>query len=295
MYIMLLEVVAMKRRISSLEEARRTFATQEACEDYLAKIRWPDGIQCPKCKAEVPYRLEDRRIWECRKCGYQFSVTSGTIFHSTKLPLPKWFVTIWLMCYSPKGISAKQLERELGVHYETAWYLAYRVRRAMQHDIFEDRLGGIVEVDDAVVKADGGKATGNVPDNTKNVIGMASRSGPLRFFVVDTLQKQDIRRVIAENLGVVKKIYTDATSHYRFLGEIAPHRYVGHYFSWTKGQVHVNFVENAWSLFKRGLIGMYHHVSAKYLQDYLDEFAFRYSHRRQKHLLFNTVLANCEA
>lgn len=140
--------------MKSLEEVRRAFSTQRKCEAYLKRLRWPNGVTCPRCGAKHPLWMPKYRRWHCRNCRYQFSVISGTIFHRSKVPLPKWFIAIWLMCHSPKGISAKQLERELGVHYETAWYMAKRIRQAMRHNIFEDKLCGIVEVDDAQVKTD---------------------------------------------------------------------------------------------------------------------------------------------
>jgi hypothetical protein len=122
--------------------------------------------------------MQAYKRWQCRACGYQFTVTAGTIFHRSKIKLPKWFVAVWLMGHSPKGVAAKQLEREHGVCYETAWYMAKRIRRAMKHDIFEDKLCGIVEVDATAVKADGG--TGRV--GTQNVLGMAERHGALRLY-----------------------------------------------------------------------------------------------------------------
>ena len=153
---------------------------------------------------------------------------------------------------------------------------------------------GCVEIDDAVVKADdGGQAVGNLSYGTRNVIGMTSReTGALRFEVVETLLKHQVSRVITKKLGEAEEIITDATPRYRFLGDIAPHRYVAHYISWSQDGVHINFIENAWSLFKRALTGNFHHVSAKYLQDYLDEFAFRYSHRHHKEQLMDLVLAS---
>ena len=113
------------------------------------------------------------------------------------------------------------------------------------------------------------------------------------MIVVETLQQKDIKHVVLKNLSEVKALVTDATSRYNFMGEIAPHSYVAHYLSYSVDGVHTNFIENAWSLFKRGLVGMFHHVSAKHLQAYLDEFAFRYSHRTNKKALFDLVLTSC--
>jgi len=121
------------------------------------------------------------------------------------------------MCHSPKGVSAKQLERELGVHYETAWYLAKRIRKAMKHDVFEDRLCGIIEVDDAVVRASGdGLPKGHVKFEGKNVLGVAERGGFLRMMILDGLKARDIKRVIAPNLDEVQEIYSDAASRLFF-------------------------------------------------------------------------------
>jgi hypothetical protein len=204
-------------------------------------------------------------------------------------------LAIWLMCHSPKGISSKQIQREIGVTYKTAWYITKRIRKAMRHDVFEDRLGGIIEVDDAVVRASGdGPPIDSAKFDGKNVLGIAERGGSLHMMIIDGLKAHDIRCVVAKNLGAVQEIYSDAAKALFFLHEFGPHKSVAHIRKeYVVDEAHVNTIENAWSLFKRGLIGLYHHVSAKYLQEYLDEFAFRYSHRKEKGLLMDLVLANC--
>ncbi|MEN6369987.1 MAG: IS1595 family transposase [Thermotogota bacterium] len=281
--------------IRSLEEARVEFSTQYKCAHHLKRLRWPDGVTCPKCGAKHPGWIETRGLWQCKACRHQFSVTSGTIFHRSKIDLPRWFVAVWAMRHSPKGISAKQLERELGVCYETAWYMAKRIRRAMKHDIFEDKLCGIVEADIAVIKTDGGPSTraGHIAPST-NVLGMVSRdNGALQMQILQSLKTREIERVCLANFGQVRRLYTDATYAFNLLPYYTSLQQVTHAREYVRGDVHTNYVENAWSLFKRGLVGMYHHVGAKYLQEYLDEFAFRYSHRREKGRLFDIVLANC--
>lgn len=282
------------QKIKNLVEARKEFSTQIKCEEHLIRIRWPIGVACPRCGAKHPTYLQSRRKWQCNACRYQFSVTSGTIFHKTHIDLPRWMLTVWLMCHSPKGISSKQLQREIGVTYKTAWYMTKRIRRAMRHDVFEDLLCGIIEVDDAVVRASGdGTPSGHVKFEGKNVLGVAERGGLLRMFTLEDLKAKSIKRVIAQNLGDVEEIYSDAARRLFFLTEFGRHETVAHvYNEYVIDEVHVNTIENAWSLFKRGLVGMYHHVSAKYLQDYLDEFAFRYSHRKEKGAMFDLVLAN---
>jgi len=174
-------------------------------------------------------------------------------------------------------MSSKQIQREIGVTYKTAWNMAKRIRKAMKHDVFEDRLGGIIEVYYAVVRASGdGIPRSPTTFEGKNVLGMVERGGSLRMMILDGLKARDIKRVVAKNFGEVQEIYSDAAKALFFLHEFGSHKSVVHIHNeYAVDEVHVNTIENAWSLFKRGLIGMYHHVSAKYLQEYLDEFAFR--------------------
>ena len=280
------------QKIKSLVEARKEFSTQIKCEEYLARMRWPDGVTCPRCSSKHPTYLQSRRKWQC-KCKYQFSVTAGTVFHKTHIDLPRWMMALWLMCHSPKGVSSKQIERELGVTYKTAWYMTHRLRKAMISDRAGVKLSGTIEMDDAVVRADGGRARGRAMPHAKLVLGMASRDGDIKLQIVNRLTRKEIRRVFAKNVDYVKAIYTDGHQAYRKMHELGPHQYVVHQKSWVDGEVHVSFVENAWSLFKRSLVGVFHHVSTKYLQDYLDEFSFRYSHRDEKARLMELVLQSC--
>jgi len=227
------------QKIQSLVEARKEFATKEQCEAHLTRMRWPDGVTCPRCGSKEVTFMERRRKWQCR-CRYQFSATSGTFMHGTHIDLPRWMMAIWLMCHSPKGISSKQIERELGLTYKSA-----------------------------------------------------SRDGDVKLKILSKLKGEEVRRVVAQNVDYVKSFYTDGHKLYRRMHELGPHQYVVHQKQWVDGEVHVSFVENAWSLFKRSLIGVFHHVSTKYLQHYLDEFCFRYRHRHEKARLMDLVLASC--
>jgi len=280
-------------KIRSLEEARREFSTQRKCEAYLRKMRWPNGVTCPRCGRKEQHHMPRYRKWYCRHCDYQYSVTAGTIFHATKIPLPKWFIAVWLMCHSPKGCSAKQLERILGVHYETAWSMAHRIRKAMARDVNTGNLTGTLEIDSGFIKATGGSATGNAPKNAQDVLGIAERGGALRMFVLERLTSANIEHIVRKNVEDVRVIYSDMCHKLRFLGRHYPHQTVHHWLNYVDGAIHVNQLENAFSLFKRGLVGLFQHVSAKWLQAYLDEFAFRYSHRKQKGTLVGLVLAHC--
>ena len=282
-------------KIKSLVDARREFSTQIKCEEHLARMRWPNGVTCPRCGAKHPAFMQSRRKWQCQ-CRYQFSVTAGTVFHKTHIDLPRWMIALWLVCYSPKGVSSKQIQRELGITYKTAWYMTRRIRGAIQSSFLGVVIEGTVEIDEAVVHADGGKAGGNTPFNTKDVLGMISRdSGVLRMVVLEQLWKSNIERVCSKTLKSTHTIYSDAANRLNFLSEYGQHKTIKHFLGYADGDTHVNNVESAWALFKRGLLGVFHHVSAKYLQEYLDEFAFRWSHRDEKHRLMDLVLASCTA
>jgi len=283
-------------KIKSLVEARREFSTQIKCEEHLARLRWPNGATCPRCGAKHPTFMQSRRQWQCKACRYQFSVTAGTVFHKTHIDLPRWMICLWLMCHSPKGVSSKQIQRELGVTYKTAWYMTRRIRGAIQSSFLGVTIEGTVEIDEAVIHADGGKASGSTTFCAKDVIGMVSReSGAIRMVVLEQLWRSNIERVCSKTLKSVHTVYTDAAHRLMFLKSYGKHVRINHYLGYGDGEAHVNTIESAWSLFKRGLLGVYHHVSATRLQEYLDEFAFRWSHRDEKDRLMDLVLANCAA
>ena len=282
-------------KIRSLHQARQEFSTEHKCREYLRRMRWPDGVTCPRCGSKHVTYMKSREKWLC-KCRYQFSVTAGTIFHKTHIDLPRWMIAIWQIVHSPKGISSKQLQRELGTTYKTAWYMAKRIRWAIQHTFLGVVVDGTVEIDESIINADGGLATGNVKFNTKDVLGIASReSGVLRMVVLRRLFRFEIERVCSKNFGQVSQIYSDAATRLRFLKNYAPHGYINHWLGYADGDVHVNTVESAWALFKRGLVGVFHHVSSKYLQEYLDEFAFRFTYRKHREDMFDQILMHCAA
>jgi len=282
-------------KIKSLVDARKQFSTQIKCEEHLTRMRWPDGVVCPRCGSRNVTRLSTRRQWQCQ-CRYQFSVTSGTVFHKTHIDLPRWMIALWLVCHSPKGVSSKQIERELGVTYKTAWYMTRRIRGAIQNTFRGITIEGTVEIDEAVIHADGGKASGNTPFNTKDVLAMFSRdSGAIRMVVLEQLRRSTIDRVCNSTMRSVHTVYSDAANRLMFLKRYGKHKRVKHFLGYADGVAHVNNVEAAWSLFKRGLLGVYHHVSATHLQEYLDEFAFRWSNLDRKPIMMDLILANCEA
>jgi transposase-like protein len=289
-------------RPPSLIEIMEKFRTEEACIAHLVRIRWPLGVQCLRCQGERISEFmtkgktgKPRHIFECMDCNYQFSVTTGTVFHDSHLPLTKWFLAIYLICSAKKGVSAKQLQRELAVSYKTAWYMAHRIRLAMQEDSeFCPKFVGVVEVDETYV---GGKRAGTRGRGAANkvpVVGIKDRtSGHIRMQAVNDVKGTTLAAFIRKHAADGSHIYTDEFSAYLWLdsSEFA-HSAVNHSETYVAGDVHTNGVENVWSLFKRGIMGIFHKVSAKYLPLYLDEFSFRFNNREDINLL-DRVLTTC--
>jgi transposase-like protein len=278
------------------------FTDAGAAAEYLESIRWSDGPVCPHCgEAEKKaYRIKHktRRLWKCRVCRKQFSVTVGTIFESSHIPLNKWLLAFYLLCSSKKGMSAHQLHRMLGVTYKTAWFMAHRIREAMTQAPFASRLTGTVEVDETYI---GGKPRRfnkrqykpldpKQPDPRQKRMGRATEKTPVVALVQrdGRVYSQRVANVTGATLkGVIRKhvdpsatIMTDAFKSYSGLAdEYADHFTVNHLDEYVRGEIHTNTAENFFSILKRGIDGVYHHVSEAHLPRYLSEFDFRYNNR----------------
>lgn len=266
------------------------FGTDEKCREYLEAIRWPEGIECPRCESHIVSHLKDRKKWECAKCEYQFSVTAGTLFHDSHLPLWKWFLAVYLVCESKKGISANQLKRTLGVSYKTAWYLSHRIRAAMGGDE-SPLLDGVIEMDETWI---GGKTTGvgQWRKNKTMIIGAVERGGEVRLKVEARADGKTIKAFIEAHIdGEADAIFTDEWNAYDSAVGNIPHAKVNHYREeWVNGDCHTQTIESVWSLFKRSIIGSYHKLSVKHLPAYLDEMEFRYNNRSNPYLFRDTLL-----
>ena len=267
------------------------FHSEEKCRSYLEGLRWPKGVLCPQCEGKKISRIHKRGQFDCDSCRYQFSVTAGTMFHDSHLPLPKWFAAIYLMCESRKGISANQLKRTLKVAYKTAWYLCHRIRAAMK-DADTEPLEGTVEVDETWV---GGKAKGMGRGYTGNktmVLGAIERDGNIRLTVGKRRDRKTLHGFIEEHAPDAKAIYTDDYEAYKGIeDEKTKHESVNHSADeWVRGDVHTNSIEGAFSLFKRSIVGAFHKISVKHLPAYLDEFEFRFDNRNNPYLFRDTLL-----
>lgn len=276
-----------------ITELIEKFGTEDACHAYLEELRWPEGINCPRCSSKRISRIAARRQFDCDGCRYQFSVRVGTVLHDSHLPLWKWFLVVYLMCCSKKGISANQVKRMTGTTYKTAWYLCHRIRAAMRNEAPE-QLRGIIEVDESWV---GGKrrgvGKGKYVDKTM-VMAAVARGGEVRFEAMPNKARthKTVKGFIDKHVhDEATHIYTDEFPGYKHLQDANTiHRTVSHAQEWVNGDVHTNTVEGVWSLMKRSIIGSYHKLSVKHLPAYLDEMAFRYNNRENNFLFRDTLL-----
>ena len=269
------------------------FNTDDKCRELLEDLRWPDGVACLRCGSTDVSEIAQRFKWACLDCGYHFSVTAGTIMHDSHLPLRKWFVAIYLMCESKKGISAKQLQRTLNVAYKTAWYLCHRIREAMANEPFDGpTLFGIVEVDETLV---GGKVKGKgrgYKGNKTWVAGAVQRDGGVRLESIPDVKRATLHGFISRTVkDETEAIYTDELKSYIGIeDDDTRHETVNHSMEeWVVGDVHTNTIEGVWSLFKRSIIGAFHKVSEKHLDRYLEELEWRYSNRDNDHIFVDTL------
>ncbi|HET9743552.1 MAG TPA: IS1595 family transposase [Terriglobales bacterium] len=279
----------------TLLDLNRLFNTDDKCREILTKLRWPKGVECPRCKSADILWIQSRKQFDCRECEYQFSVTSGTIFNDSHLPLQTWFTAVLLLVEARKGFSANQMKRTIGVSYKTAWYLCHRIRAAMR-EMERPALSGTVEVDETYI---GGKQRGHqrkpgYGESTKQiVIGIRQREGEVRFFHAGDAKVGTLAAFIKDNIAEdVDVIVTDEYGAYpSAMGALKPkHKTIKHKAGiYVDGDIHTNTIENAFSLLKRGIIGTWHRVSAKHLAAYLDEMTFRFNRRKNHNLFLDTL------
>jgi transposase-like protein len=279
----------------TLVELRIKYSDEAKCRELLARLRWPEGVICPRCKSKTISRLFTQTKYECADCRYQFSVTAGTVFNDSHLPLETWFMAVLLLCEAKKGMSACQVQRTLGISYKTAWYLCHRIRAAMA-EADKPMLSGEIEMDETYV---GGKGQGNAErgrgTKKRPVLGIRQRNGELRLFHTEEVTGKSLEEFLRENVGEdVDVFYTDEFGAYRGvakrMGLSKRHKMVQHGIKeYVRGRAHTNSIESAFSLFKRGLRGSWHKLSAKHLQAYLEEMTFRFNRRKNPNLFVDTL------
>ena len=281
------------------------FPTQESCIKYLEQKRWGNKPICPYCQSTNTYPRKDLRH-HCNGCIKSFSVTVGTIFHDTRLPLQKWFLLIALMLNAKKGLSACQAARDLNMRRPTVWSMMHRIRKAMKDQ--GDLLCGIVEMDESYIGGkprkknrkeddnnddDTGSKRGRGTDKTP-VVGVVERRGNVKAQAVnkENLKGKDLRELVRKWVHTGESILvTDEYTAYNRMCELLPHVTINHSREYARGDVHTNTIESFWAIVKRGIVGQFHKVSKKYLNTYLNEFTYRYNARNtDSNVVFDDVL-----
>jgi transposase-like protein len=288
---------------TNLLEAIRYFSDLDVANDYVARLRWPDGPVCPRCGGAEHSYVSTRRIWKCKACKRTFSVKLGTIFEDSPLGLDKWLPAIWLAANSKNGISSHELGRHLGITQKSAWFMLHRIRLAMQRGSL-DKMSGEIEVDETYI---GGKARNMHKSSPKRqklgrgrsgdktiVVGMVERGGTVRARVAPDATRATLHEIVRESIEAGAAVYTDAWASYSGLETDYTHETVDHAEQYVSGRVHTNTMENFWSLLKRGLHGTYISVEPFHLFRYLDERCFTFNLRDLTDLgRFTVVLESC--
>jgi len=274
----------------TIKDFNEQFSNDDACLNYIFDERYGKDHECPECHKTGFYKVSNRKCYACAWCGYQIHPLANTIFHKSSTSLHHWFFAIFLMSTSKNGVSAKEIERQLGVTYKTAWRIQRQIRKLMKSS--KDMLSGTVEIDDSYI---GGKYKGKRGRGSENkipVIGMVERKGKVRAETVNDLKKKTVSPIINKNIEKQSIVYTDEflsyanISKYGFNHDVIKHRIK----QYVRGKVHTNTIEDFWSQLKRSLHGTYHSVSPQHLQLYVDEFAYRYNHRNSETPVFHYLL-----
>jgi transposase len=281
----------------TIKDFQTLFPDDDACLDYLRHQLYPEIIQCENCGRDARhYRIKTRKVYGCEHCGHQISPTADTIFHKSSTPLTLWFYAIYLMAQTRGGISAKQVERELGVTYKTAWRMCKQIRMMLDDD--HNPFGGEVEVDESYFggRKRGGKR-GRGSENKTPVVGVAQRKGSVKAVAVSDVKSRTVLPIVGNVVEKGTTVFTDELQTYNRLHKMGyQHHRVFHSAKvYVMGHVHTNTIEGFWSLCKNGIRGVYHQVSDKYLQHYLNEYAFRYNHRGDVTPMFFSFLSRVKA
>jgi len=265
----------------------KKYPTHTDCIKRLEQVKWNNIPVCPYCKStkQTPVPKESR--YHCNSCNKSFSVTVGTIFHNTKLDLQKWFLAVTLVLNAKKGVSSRQLARDIEVTKDTAWRMQMQIRKAFHE--YGTLLEGIVEADETYIggknknrhedkKTEGGQGRGG--EDKTPVIGLKQRDGKIVAKKANDVKGKTLKKFINANVKEGAAIMTDEWGGYNGLSPKFRHSIVSHgKGEYVSGDCHTNGMENFWSLLKRGIIGQYHYISAKHLNNYVNEFCFRYNNR----------------
>lgn len=280
-----------------LTSLAREYSNEAAARLKFEEMRWGKDckdVTCPHCGVvglDNSYRVKRAAgsstragLWRCRSCKGQFTVTKGTVFEDSHVPLTKWLLALYLLAASKKGMSAHQIHRMLKVKYQTAWFMMHRLRYAMGVGPLADKLRGVVEMDETYLGGKRKAGRGRVPSDARKamIVALVERDGRARAFPMPRITTENAHAMIRQHVDpFAAGLMTDEALHYsqphfgKFKHETINHR-SGEY---VKGRIHTNTVEGFFSLLKRGIIGTFHHIGTEHLEKYANEFAFRYSFR----------------
>jgi transposase-like protein len=288
-----------KPEINNLLQLLNRFPTEESCREFLIQSRWGDKPVCVHCGSdENIYKIKGGKLLKCSECRKPFSVKIGTIFEDSALPLQKWFHAIFVVSAHKKGISSCQLARDISVTQKTAWHMLHRIRLTMTTNSFAKPLDGIVEVDETFV---GGKprmfGKRGFPHDKGIAFGAVQRNGDARIQTIPDTKGNTLKEAVRENVSPESIVMTDNYKGYSGLKkEYKDHKVISHStHKYVDGIIHTNTIEGFWSLLKRGIVGIYHHVSPEHLSRYCEEFEYRYNSRKRKDSeRFDLLLSACD-
>jgi transposase len=276
----------------TIREFMARFSTDEICLEHLFEVRFGKDHPCPACTRQTKwFRIKAERAYSCQFCGHHLHPTAGTLFEDTRTPLQLWFYAFYLFTTSRHGVPAKELERQLGVGYKTAWRMAHLIRQHMEMVDGEFPLSGDVEIDETYI---GGKHTSSVRYRSKTaVLGMLQRDGEIMTKVIPNSKGSTLLPIIEENVAKGSTCHTDEANGYRSLKNRGyGHQSVQHNIKeYVKGNSHVNGLENFWKHLKGGINGTHIHVSKKHMHKYTKEFEFRFNHRSNPSEMFPALVS----
>ncbi len=275
-------------KFNNLFEFMEAFKDEETCRKYFVGRRFPNGAYCPHCGHTAVYEFAGGKRYRCGKCKQDFTIRTKTVFGESKLPLRKWFAAIYLLSTTSKGISSPNLAKQIGVTQKTAWFMDHRIREVMKQG--KDKLFGTIEMDETYIggaeknKHFAKRTAGTQGRSVKTkapVIGMAQRAGEVRATASDRVNARTVESLIVTNAAIGSQMHTDDFGAYGRVGKLFTHSVVNHSAGqYVKaGGIHTNTIESFWAIFKRNFHGIYHHMSRRHLQRYVDECAFRWNVR----------------
>ena len=283
--------------ITNLKQLIKNYSDESKCRELLVQQRWNGVPTCPKCGNTKSYVIDNGKRFKCanNKCYYRYSVITGTVFEASNIPLTTWFPAMYLIASHKKGISSVQLSKDLGVTQKTAWFMLHRIRESLK-DRSSKLLANVVEIDETYMSRKFGSHYKGLPPeeverlensnplikkSTKGaVIGMKERQGKIIVKAALRASAENISDAVQTHVDKASMLFTDEALKYRNILKDFDRQTVNHSKGeWVRGIVHINGVENFWSVMKRGIYGIYHQISYKHLQRYCDEFSYRYNSR----------------